>query len=133
MYLLDSSIFLELLLDQDKADEVEKLLRSVQREEFCISEFSLYSIGIVLFRRKLYEAFVRFVDDLILTGGIRLLRLTPGDVRQLAEAAQQFNLDFDDAYQYALAERYNLTIVSFDNDFDRTERGRKTPADLIQA
>jgi predicted nucleic acid-binding protein len=133
MYLLDSSIFLELLLDQDKADEVEKLLRSVQREEFCISEFSLYSIGIVLFRRKLYEAFVRFVDDLILTGGIRLLRLTPEDVRQLAEAAQQFNLDFDDAYQYALAERYNLTIVSFDNDFDRTERGRKTPADLIQA
>jgi predicted nucleic acid-binding protein len=133
MYLLDSSIFLELLLDQDKADEVEKLLRSVQREEFCISEFSLYSIGIVLFRRKLYEAFVRFVDDLILTGGIRLLRLTPEDVRQLAEAAQQFNLDFDDAYQYALAERYNLTIVSFDSDFDRTERGRKTPADLIQA
>jgi PIN domain nuclease of toxin-antitoxin system len=81
MYLLDSNIFLELLLDQDKADEVEKLLRSVQREELCISEFSLYSIGIVLFRRKLYEAFVRFVDDLILTGGIRLLRLTPEDVR----------------------------------------------------
>jgi predicted nucleic acid-binding protein len=133
MYLLDSNIFLELLLDQDKADEVEKLLRSVQREELCISEFSLYSIGIVLFRRKLYEAFVRLVDDLILTGGIRLLRLTPEDVRQLAEAAQQFNLDFDDAYQYALAERYNLTIVSFDSDFDRTERGRKTPADLIQA
>jgi len=122
-----------LLLDQDKADEVEKLLRSVQREELCISEFSLYSIGIVLFRRKLYEAFVRLVDDLILTGGIRLLRLTPEDVRQLAEAARQFNLDFDDAYQYALAERYNLTIVSFDSDFDRTERGRKTPADLIQA
>jgi predicted nucleic acid-binding protein len=133
MYLLDSNIFLELLLDQDKADEVEKLLRSVQREELCISEFSLYSIGIVLFRRKLYETFVRLVDDLILTGGIRLLRLTPEDVRQLAEAARQFNLDFDDAYQYALAERYNLTIVSFDSDFDRTERGRKTPADLIQA
>jgi PIN domain nuclease of toxin-antitoxin system len=81
MYLLDSSIFLELFLDQDRADEVEKLLRSVQKEELCISEFSLYSIGIVLFRRKLYEAFVRFVDDLILTGGIRLLRLTPEDVR----------------------------------------------------
>jgi predicted nucleic acid-binding protein len=84
MYLLDSSIFLELFLDQDRADEVEKLLRSVQR-----------------------------------------------DVRQLAEAAQQFNLDFDDAYQYALAERYNLTIVSFDSDFDRTERGRKVPKDLL--
>jgi len=27
MYLLDTNIFLELLLDQDKADEVEKFLR----------------------------------------------------------------------------------------------------------
>ena len=39
---------------------------------------------------------------------------------------QQFSLDFDDAYQYVAAEKYGLTIVSFDNDFDRTERGRET-------
>ena len=40
-------------------------------------------------------------------------------------------LDFDDAYQYAVAERYGLTIISFDSDFDRTERGRKPPGDLL--
>ena len=40
---------------------------------------------------------------------------------------QRFNLDFDDAYQYVAAEKFNLEIVSFDSDFDRTERGRKTP------
>lgn len=50
---------------------------------------------------------------------------------QIAHFAQQFRLDFDDAYQYALAERYNLIIVSFDSDFDRTPRGRKEPSDLI--
>lgn len=27
---------------------------------------------------------------------------------------------------YVIAEKYNLTLVSFDNDFDRTERGRHT-------
>ena len=28
---------------------------------------------------------------------------------------------------YAVAEHYALTIVSLDADFDRTERGRRTP------
>jgi hypothetical protein len=42
-----------------------------------------------------------------------------------------FNLDFDDAYQYVAAEKHDLTLVSFDADFDRTDRGRKTPADIL--
>lgn len=40
------------------------------------------------------------------------------------------NLDFDDAYQYVAAEKYTLTLVSFDADFDRTERGKKTPGEI---
>jgi predicted nucleic acid-binding protein len=32
--------------------------------------------------------------------------------------------EIDDAYQYVAAERYDLAVVSFDGDFDRTERGR---------
>ena len=40
-------------------------------------------------------------------------------------------LDFDDAYQYAVAERYDLTIVSFDHDFDQTKKGRVLPKDLF--
>jgi predicted nucleic acid-binding protein len=130
MYLLDSNIFLELLLDQDKADEVERLLRTVLREKLHISEFSLYSVGIVLFRRNLFETFVRFVDDLILTGGVRLLRLSVQDMAALAVVARQFSLDFDDAYQYIIAEKYGLEIISFDSDFDRAEKGRKIPAQI---
>ena len=133
MYLLDSNIFLELLLDQDRADDVEKFLRSVPSERLNISEFSLYSVGIVLFRRKLFDVFVRFVDDIIITGGVRLLRLSTEEAKELAKVAQRFKLDFDDAYQYEIAERYGLTIVSFDSDFDRTERGRKTPRDLLKS
>jgi predicted nucleic acid-binding protein len=43
----------------------------------------------------------------------------------------QFDLDFDDAYQYVAAEKYGLTIVSLDHDFDQTERGRKTPDEVL--
>lgn len=132
MYLLDSNIFLELLLDQEKADEVEKFLRAVPREKLHISEFSLYSVGIVLFRRKLFDTFVRVVDDLIIRDGVRLLRLPIQEMEKLTAVARGFDLDFDDAYQYLVAERYGLKIISFDSDFDRTGKDRKTPDQIIE-
>jgi len=48
-----------------------------------------------------------------------------------ARPAKRFNLDFDDAYQYAAAEKYILTLVSHDRDFDGTELGRTTPAKVL--
>ena len=131
MYLLDSNILLELFLDQAQADRVEQFLRTTPRERLHISEFSLYSVGIVLFRRKLFKAFERFLDDLIIRGGVRLLRLSAEDLGDLVAVAQRFQLDFDDAYQYAIAEQHDLTIVSFDADFDRTEKGRQPPGALV--
>ena len=52
-------------------------------------------------------------------------------MQSIIRAAQRFNLDFDNAYQYAAAEGYDLAIVSFDGDFDRTERGRQTPEAIL--
>jgi len=50
MYLLDTNIILELLLDQDRAAEVERFLRTTPPGRLYFSEFSLYSLGIILFR-----------------------------------------------------------------------------------
>ncbi|HEX4055663.1 MAG TPA: hypothetical protein VHX86_15470 [Tepidisphaeraceae bacterium] len=36
-----------------------------------------------------------------------------------------------DAFVYAIAEMYDLRIVSFDSDFDRAPRGRLTPAQAL--
>ena len=47
------------------------------------------------------------------------------------ENMDTFHLDFDDAYQYTLAQEYGLQIVSFDQDFDLTEKGRVRPDDVI--
>ena len=47
-------------------------------------------------------------------------------VEQLPPELQQEVRDFR-ANDHVVAECYGLTIVSFDGDFDRTERGRKTP------
>ena len=77
------------------------------------------------------DALLRFVRDAFVEGAVSLLHLEPTDTEHLVGIMQRFNLDFDDAYQYVAAERYKLVIVSFDSDFDRTERGRKTPRDIL--
>ena len=61
-----------------------------------------------------------------------MVQLSVEDMQSIASKAQRFNLDFDDAYQYVAAEKLDLTIVSFDTDFDRTERGRKSPVEIVE-
>ena len=75
--------------------------------------------------------FILFVDKDIIASGIRVLSLPPEHCTKITGAADRFHLDFDDAYQYAVAEQYGLSIVSFDKDFDRTEKGRMEPQDLF--
>ncbi|GIV18046.1 MAG: PIN domain nuclease [Armatimonadota bacterium] len=61
-----------------------------------------------------------------------VLSLPVNEVERVARATERFRLDFDDAYQYAVAEVHDLTIISLDSDFDRTIRGRMVPAQLLQ-
>ncbi|MDX9954262.1 MAG: PIN domain-containing protein [Anaerolineae bacterium] len=128
--LLDTNIFLEILLDQVQATACRRLLSKTAEYRLFISDFSLHSIGIILFRRNQYQVFEEFWVDVLLNAKVGMLAL-PGDVmNHLVQVAQRFSLDFDDAYQYALAEYYGLSLVSLDADFDRTECGRKTPTQL---
>lgn len=78
------------------------------------------------------DTFVKSVNDLITNGGVIETRLTTTELSNVIEAAGDYRLDFDDAYQYTVAERYALTLVSFDADFDRTSRGRKTPDQVLE-
>ena len=133
MYLLDTNIFLELLLKRQRYAEVEAILRQTPRQSLKVSDFSLYSLGIALFRRKMQDIFSRVVEDLLINGGMGIMRLGAEDMDLISQNSRRFNLDYDDAYQYAVAEKYNLIIVSLDKHFDRTDRGRRTPEDLLRA
>lgn len=128
---MDTNIFLEVLLGQERATEARTLLSRVGVHEFFCSDYSLHSIGLLLFRRGQHETFRRFLSDMILGAGVVVIALPAREMEGVIQAARQFGLDFDDAYQYTLDGRYGLTIVSFDSDFDRTERGRKTPGELL--
>ena len=131
MYLADTNIFLEALLEQEKANQVRLFLQSIDLNTICITDFSLNSIGIALFRQRKYPIFISFVEDII-GGGVHILSLSVEDLKTLEHPSQKFNLDFDDAYQYAVAEKYNLQLVSFDQDFDQTDKERKEPIEILK-
>jgi hypothetical protein len=130
MYLIDTKVWLERLLDQSRAEEVGQFLDRISSELIFITDFSFHSIGIVMSKLNRKEGLLRFVQDTLLEGAIALIHLEPVDTQQLVRATEEFKLDFDDAYQYIAAEKYNLTIVSFDSDFDQTILGRKTPSEI---
>jgi predicted nucleic acid-binding protein len=129
MYLVDTNVWLERILDQKRAGEVRDFMREVEGRFLAITEFSIYSVGVILSRLKKREACADFLLDTVEDSGLLRIRLDTRGLLRALEVCELFRLDFDDAYQYVAAEKHNLTLVSFDTDFDRTERGRKTPAD----
>ncbi|HTW90804.1 MAG TPA: PIN domain-containing protein [bacterium] len=131
MLLVDANVWLELLLDQEQAGQVRDFLRAVPLDELAITDFALHSVGVVLARNKRDDLFVRFISDLLADTGVRYVSLDFADLMAVTETRERLPLDFDDAYQYVAAEKHGLTMVSFDADFDRTERGRKTPAEVL--
>jgi predicted nucleic acid-binding protein len=129
--IVDTNIWLERLLDQERADEVVRLLDTVPGRDLAISEFSFYSIGHILTAREQLLGFRGFVTDLFVNGRVSIARLTDEDFFDVLGAIEQYRLDFDDAYQYVAATARDLSLVSFDTDFDRTDIERLEPADVL--
>ena len=132
MYLVDTNVWLERLLDQERAEDIRRFLDETPSERLFITDFAFHSIGVVMSKLNRVEALLRFVQDAFMDGAVALVHLKPEDTQRIASVIKQFNLDFDDAYRYVAAEKHDLTIVSFDSDFERTERGRKTPAEVLK-
>lgn len=130
MYLLDTNIWLERLLDQEKSGDVKQFLDVIPSEDLFISDFSYHSIGVILCKINKKEVLIKFTTDVFKNGNVTLLNFDPDDMSNVVKVIEEFNLDFDDAYQYVTAEKNHLTLVSFDGDFDSTERGRKTPEEI---
>ena len=50
--LIDTNVFLEVLLEDAKADEARRLLLNEKGHELFVSDFAVHSIGLLLFRRE---------------------------------------------------------------------------------
>ena len=132
VFLIDTNVWLERLLDQEKSKEVGELFDSIPSERLFITDFTFHSIALVLSKLNNVEALKHFIRDTFVEGAVTILHLKPEDMERLILVMREFNLDFDDAYQYVAAEKTDSIIVSLDKDFDQTERGRKTPREVLQ-
>ncbi|MDQ3011139.1 MAG: PIN domain-containing protein [Acidobacteriota bacterium] len=129
--LIDTNIFLEVIYNQRRAADAQTLLAS-DHHQFYISDFALHSIGVSLLNRGLASRWPDFISETILSGQVQVLTVPFDLLPQVTTTAQQLQLDFDDAYQYVVAEYNGLTLVSFDRDFDHTPRKRQSPQSINQ-
>lgn len=132
MFLVDTNVWIERLLDQEHSEEVGQFLDRVPSGTLFITDFALHSICLVMCRLGQQDSLLRFVQDVFENGAVALIHLGSEDICRVVERISQLGLDFDDAYQYVAAEKYGLTLVSFDADFDRTPLGRRTPGQILK-
>ena len=133
MYLLDTNIFLELLLGQEKTASVIRLLERAVKGEIAtyITRFSLYSVEIILVRNDKLEELRKFLEILGHAKEIKILNTNTYDDQKVLDVMEKWNLDFDDAIQYYLCKSFKLELISFDKHFDKTDIKRIEPSGVI--
>ena len=130
-YLVDTNVWLERLLDQEKSDISAKFLELASPEKILISDFSLHSIGVILFRYKKLILFETFIEDLFINAKIEVLSLDTTDLLEVSVNSKKFKLDFDDSYQLTLSQKYDLTLITFDMDFIAKGLKVKSPDEIL--
>ncbi len=131
-YLIDTNIWLERLLDQEKSEVVSGLLENIPLDQLFISDFSLHSIGVILAKLKRTDVLAKFINDLFFNGFIEQISLTPHDFGEIISNIKKFGLDFDDAYQLTVSQKYDMMIVTFDKDFNVEGIKKIVPEDLLK-
>ncbi|MFB6158838.1 MAG: type II toxin-antitoxin system VapC family toxin [Candidatus Nanohalobium sp.] len=132
MYLIDTNVFLELLLDQEKADECEKLLGKILegRVNAAATEFTIHSVQGTLADNP--ETIKRFLESVNSTINIQILETEMEEEIIISQYSKESSLCFDDALQYTVAQRENIEkIISYDTDFDNTDLKRVEPEELL--
>jgi predicted nucleic acid-binding protein len=116
--LVDTNVFLEILLGQSASQRCKDFLGNDPGANW-ISDFSLHSIGVLLFRKNRAELFRQFTADTL--PQLTILTLTSTGYTEVIAARDKFGFDFDDAYQFCIAKEAGLGIATQDKDFERVK------------
>jgi hypothetical protein len=128
-YLVDSSVWLEILLQQDGEPKASEFLTAVSLGEVGVTDFAMFSIALKLLRHERSLQLEQFGRDL--DQSVRVVRVPSRQFADVTRTMKAYRLDFDDAYQYVAAEQNDLTLVSLDRHFTRTPRGCRSPTEIL--
>lgn len=131
MFLVDTNIFLELFLGQEKAEECEKLLQKISSGELeaVVSKFTIHAVEAILNDSTLTLAFLRNIQGSL---GLNVYETSFEDEMASSMLMGKMKMDFDDSLQYYVAKKLGVeAIVSYDKHFDSLDVARKEPAELL--
>jgi len=129
MYLIDADIILELLYKRARWRECYEFLNKVKAGALkaYILHFTIHGISAILGKPELVS---KLLSEIAKWNGLRVVDLPLEEELMASELAGKAGLDFDDGLQYYYAKKAGLQIVSFDEDFDKTDAERVEPKDI---
>ena len=130
--LLDTNIFLEWLLGQQRADECRSLLERAQEGgiDVLVTDFALHSIAVIMERSGNKDELPGLFATLASFEGLSVLHASLEEHSAVARLALETSLDFDDAYHAYFAQLRGVPLISFDRHFDGIVE-RKTPQEVL--
>ncbi len=121
MFLIDTNVFLEVMLARAKRKACIEFLNAVKigREKAAVTDFTIYSIMIILDGCGKLRELDRFLRSFAAYKGLTLYATSLEDKLEAVELAINGEFDVDDAVQYASARSLGAkAIISLDRHFD---------------
>jgi predicted nucleic acid-binding protein len=130
MYLIDTNIFLEVMLSQAKSPECEAFLSQLKtgRKRGFITDFSVHSIMIIMDHHGKKDKLKDFLKSLPAYDGLTVYSTTLSDKVAAIDLCAKTGLDIEDSIQYSAALALGVEgIVSLDKHFDGLDVKRVEP------
>ena len=122
---LDANIFLELILNDKKAENCAVLLNKIKDKEVIAktSDFIIYTCMLqIQFKLKSVEKTQKFILFINQLKGLEILRPSLGDIFDATAISEKYKLDFDDSLVVSCMKSNNIQdLFSFDKDFNKVE------------
>ena len=134
MFLIDANVFIELVLDQNRAQECEDFLEKVMagKIECTVSDFNIDGVLLAIYREtKNPGLLMKFLSTIMTYRGLSFYFVTMSDRLKAIELSESYKLDFEDSMTLQAAFSTGNTIISFDHDFDNLPIKRLEPKDLL--
>ena len=132
MKFIDANIFLELMLDDEKAIDCKMFFDKLKNGEVeaSTSDFIIYTCLLQIQYKfkslKYLKNFILFINEM---KGLRIFRPSLNDIYKSINISEKYKLDFDDSLVVSLMINNNIKeLISFDKHFDKVNLiKRETP------
>jgi uncharacterized protein len=121
MYLIDTNIFIELLLGQKNSNIALEVLSKliIEKSEIIITSFTFHSIIVILERMKKENEIKLFCDIILSIDNLDIVHPSLDEEIKIINNRKTLKLDYDDSFQYISAKKNKAILLTFDKHFDK--------------